>query len=276
MVKALKKWFMKRGSVRTTIGALMVLFIAGMTLLSLFWTPCDPELTDLTLRLAAPMKGHIFGCDQLGRDILSRTMVGGQVSLLIAVTAVFGTAALGMILGVVGGFYKGIVDDFVGIIAELKQSLPTFLICILFLSVFGSSIVSMVVVLALADWVSIYRTVRGSTLIEREKDYILAGRTLGARDRRLLFRHIVPNVLPQVMVLATLLIGTTILQESSLSYLGLGVARPYPSWGRMISDGQAYIENAWWCACIPAFAVAFTVTGINVLGDGIRQMTKME
>ncbi len=272
----IKKWFMRRGSVKTTIGAVMVLLIAAFTAVSLFWTPYDPDKTDLMLRMAPPQAAHPFGCDQLGRDILSRTMVGGQLSLLIAVFAVFGTAVLGTFLGVVGGFYGGKIDDGIGVVAELKQSLPTFLICILFLAVFGSSIVSMVVILALADWVSIYRTVRGCTLVEREKDYILAGRTLGAKDLRLLFRHIVPNVLPSVIVLSTLLIGTTILQESSLSYLGVGVARPFPSWGRMISDGQGYIDSAWWVSCIPAFAVAWTVIGINVLGDGARQLAKME
>ena len=275
-MKLLRKWFRRRGSLRTTIGALIVLLLTGMVVLSLFWTPCDPQQTDIYLRLAGPSKAHPLGCDQLGRDILSRTMVGGQVSLMIAILAVLGTALLGTVLGVIGGYYGGVVDHAVGIVAELKQALPTFMICILFLAVFGSSILSMVIILALADWMSIYRTVRGSTMVEREKDYILAGRTLGAREFRLIFRHIVPNVLPQVIVLSTLLIATTILQESSLSYLGVGVARPYPSWGRMISDGQGYIETAWWVSCVPAFAVALTVIGINVLGDGIRQMTKME
>jgi len=276
MKKALQAWFMRRGSVKTTIGLVILVLIGSMVLLSVFWTPCDPELTDLSLRCSGPVEGHPLGCDQLGRDMLSRTMVGGQVSLLIAVCAVFGTATLGTVLGVTGGFFGGAVDHVVGMLAEVKQSLPTFLVCILFLSVFGSSILSMVVILALADWVSIYRTVRGSTLVEREKDYILAERTLGATDLRQVFRHIVPNVLPQVIVLSTLLIATTILQESSLSYLGVGVARPYPSWGRMISDGQSYIDGAWWISCIPAFAVALTVIGINLLGDGIRQLTKME
>lgn len=276
MKKMLRSWFMKRGSGKTTIGGAIILFMFFITILSVFWTPCDPEKTDLALRLSPPVAGHIFGCDQLGRDILSRTMVGGQVSLMIALLAVLGTAVLGTVLGVVGGFFGGAVDNIVGIMAELKQALPTFLICILFLAVFGSSILSMVIILSLADWVSIYRTVRGNTLVEREKDYVLATRTLGATDKRLIFRHVVPNVLPSVIVLSTLLIATTILQESSLSYLGVGVARPYPSWGRMISDGQAYIDGAWWVACIPAFAVAITVIGINVLGDGIRQMTKME
>jgi len=275
-MKWIRAWFMKRGSVQTTVGAAILLFVGGMVLLSLFWTPMDPDMTNLALRNAPPSWEHPFGCDQLGRDVLSRTMVGGQVSLLIALCAVFGTAVLGTVLGVIGGFYGGIVDHIVGIAAELKQALPTFLICILFLAVFGSSIVSMVVILALSDWVSIYRNTRGSTLVEREKDYILAGRTLGATDFRLIFRHIVPNVLPTVIVLSTLLIATTILQESSLSYLGVGVARPFPSWGRMISDGQGYIESSWWVSCIPACAVAVTVIGVNVLGDGIRMMTKME
>ena len=276
MVLLLKKWFMRRGSVKTTIGGGIVLFMGAVTLLSVFWTPCDPEFTNLSLRLSGPVPGHPFGCDQLGRDMLSRTMVGGQVSLLIALCAVFGTAFLGTVLGVVGGYFGGMIDKIVSVFAELKQAIPTFLLCILFLAVFGSSILSMVVILALADWVTIYRTVRGSTLVEREKDYVLAGKTLGATSSRLLFRHIVPNVLPSVIVLATLLIATTILQESSLSYLGVGVARPYPSWGRMISDGQGYIDSAWWVSSIPAFAVAITVIGVNLLGDGIRQLLKME
>lgn len=276
MGKILKKWFMRRGSVRTTIGAVVLGFMAFVTILSVFWTPCDPEQTNLALRLSPPVAGHIFGCDQLGRDILSRAMVGGQISMLIALLSVLGTAMLGTVLGVVGGYFGGWIDNVFGVIAELKQALPTFLLCILFLAVFGSSVVSMVIILSVSDFVSIYRNVRGSTMVEREKDYILASRTLGAKDVRLIFKHVVPNVMPSVIVLATLLIATTILQESSLSYLGVGVARPYPSWGRMISDGQAYIDSAWWVSCIPAFAVAITVIGVNLLGDGIRQLVKME
>lgn len=272
----LKVWFMRRGSIKTTIGCTIILLISFFTLLSLFWTPCDPETTDLLLRLSPPISGHPFGCDQLGRDMLSRTMVGGQVSLLIAFLAVLGTTVLGTVLGVIGGYFGGKIDDIAGIFAELKQSLPTYLLCILFLSIFGSSIITMVLILALSDWVIIYRTVRGNALVEREKDYILASRTLGAKDLRLIFRHIVPNILPSVIVLSTLLIGTTILQESGLSYLGVGVARPHPTWGRMISDGQAYLEREWWISCIPAAAVAITVIGVNFLGDGIRQLMKME
>ncbi|MGI6404393.1 MAG: hypothetical protein ACOX0K_09380 [Oscillospiraceae bacterium] len=135
MKKIVKAWFMRRGSVRTTIGAAIILFVVAVILLSLVWTPCDPELTDLSLRLSPPVPGHPFGCDQLGRDVLSRTMVGGQVSLLIASLAVVGTAVLGTVLGVLGGFFGGKIDNVVGVFAELKQALPTFLLCILFLAV---------------------------------------------------------------------------------------------------------------------------------------------
>ena len=272
----LKKWFMKRGSIKITVGGAIILFVAFITILSLFWTPVDPNKSDLSLRLSPPIPGHPFGCDQLGRDVLSRTMVGGQISLLIAFMAVLGTAFLGLVLGVIGGYFGGVVDHAAGVMVELRQCLPTYLLCVLFLAVFGASIVTLVVILALADWVTIYRTVRAKTLVEREMDYVLASRTLGAKDFRLVFRHIVPNVMPPVIVLSTLLIATAVLQESGLSYLGLGVARPFPSWGRMISDGQAYLGNAWWVSCVPAFAVAITLIGVNNLGDGIRQLIKMD
>lgn len=270
-------WIRRRGAKRVFIGAMIASVVILLVLVSFFYTPYDPNATDLKARMVAPSLAHPFGTDQLGRDVLSRVMAGGRVSLSIASMALLGTTLLGVLTGMLAGYYEGVSDALFNMIAEIRQSMPMMLIMIVFLAVFGSSILTMGIILALAEWVTIFRTVRAKTIQEKKMDYVQAAVANGASNKRIIFKYIFPNVLPSVIVLAALMIGSVILSEASLSYLGIGVTRPYPAWGRMISDGQGYFASGkWWVSTFPALAIAMLVLGVNVMADGLRQMWKME
>ena len=270
-------WIRRRGAKRVVIGAVLASLVVILVIISFFYTPYDPNATDLKARMVAPSAKHLFGTDQLGRDILSRVMAGGRVSMSIAAMALLGTTVLGVVTGMLAGYFEGASDAVFNMVAEIRQSMPMMLIMIVFLAVFGSSIVTMGIILALAEWVTIFRTVRAKTIQEKKMDYVQAAVANGAGNMRIIFKYIFPNVLPSVIVLAALMIGSVILSEASLSFLGIGVTRPYPAWGRMISDGQGYFSSGkWWVSTFPALAIAFLVLGLNVMADGLRQMWKME
>ena len=271
-------WIKRRGSVKIMVGAAMIALILSLVLLSLVWMPFDPNVTSLRTRNLAPSltNGHLLGTDQLGRDILSRIMAGGQISLAIAFLSLIGTSIIGTVAGLLSGYYGGAVDGIFSVSADIRNSMPTTIIIIVCLSVFGSNIIMMAVLLAFVEWVSIFRTVRARTIVEKNMDFVTAARCGGATDMHIIFRYILPNVLSEVIVLTTLLISTIIITEASLSYLGVGVARPYPSWGRMVSDGRDYFPDSWWVSTMPALSISILVLGINFLGDGLKQKLKME
>lgn len=274
-------WIKRKGAIRIVIGGVMSGSIILMVLLSLFWTPYDPNVSVLSDRLAGPAilgfdSPHLLGADNLGRDVLSRIMAGGQISLSIGCMALVGTVLIGIVFGLLSGYYGGWVDDVLNMIAEIRNSMPMSLIIIVMLSIVGPSVFTLAILLALSEFVTIFRTTRAKTKLEKNMDYITAARSNGASNKRIIFKYILPNIINNVTVLATLMIGTIILEEAGLSYLGIGVARPYPSWGRMIADGQSYFESGWWIATFPALTIAVFVMGINILGDGLRQMWKME
>ena len=280
-MKKFKKWTRKKGAVRLMIGSFMVLLVVLYTLCSYLYPDTAINQMNLADTMSTPgiVGGDMrypLGTDNLGRDIMLRTMAGGRISLIIAALAVVGTAVLGSVLGVISGYYGGIIDNVVGVMAEIKLTLPMMLLMVLFLSVLGPSILTMTFVLAINEWVTIYRNVRASTMVEKNKDYILSAKTMGASDARIIFRYILPNVLPSIIVLSTLLIASVVLSEASLSYLGVGLERPSASWGRMINDGQQYVQDAWWISTFPALIIAFLVIGVNLIGDGLRKLTKME
>lgn len=274
-------WIQRRGAKKVLIGSIMIGFVVLLVLVSLFYTPYDPNKTNIGNRLAEPAflggeTGNILGADQLGRDVLSRVMAGGQISLSIAMLALVGTSIIGVVAGLLSGFYGGIPDHTFNIIADIRNSMPTTLIIIIALSVFGSSITLMIILMALVEWVGIFRTVRARTLVEKNKEYVTAAYCAGATDRHVIFRYIFPNIISETIVMITLLVSTVVLLEANLSFLGVGVARPYPSWGRMISDGRDYITSGWWISTFPALTIVILVLGINTLGDGMQQMLKME
>ncbi len=270
-------WIQRRGAKLVVVGGCMIGFMILLSVISLFWTPYPPNATDLAARSLPPFSaGHLLGTDNLGRDILSRIMAGGTVSLSIAFLAIIGTTFIGSLFGLLSGYFGGFLDNTFSMVSEIQNSIPMMLLVIIFLAIFGPSIITVAIVLAVADWIAIFRTVRARTVVEKKQDYILACKAMGASDARIIFKHLLPNTMTTIIVMSTLIIGTVIISESNLSYLGVGVARPNPSWGRMISDGQGFLDSAPWISICPAIGVVLSVIGINLLGDGLRKMTKME
>lgn len=261
---------------RVVFGGLCLLVMTGVAILAPFLSPYDPDEQILADKLLPPVwaggrPDHPFGTDHLGRDMLSRIMYGGRISLLVGVSAVLVSGTVGVIVGLLSGFYGGRLDTIVMRSADIQLAFPQILLVILILVVLGRSLLAIVVVLALSDWVIYARLVRGRILVEKHREYVEAARAIGASDTRILFRHLLPNVLPLIIVLATLQLALMILLESTLSFLGLGIQPPTSSWGRMLNDGQPYMAIAWWVSTLPGIAIVMTVIGANFLGEGLRE-----
>lgn len=269
-----------RGSAKILAGCILVGLV--LLLVAYSWViPIDPLRQVLTERLRPPLffggtTAHILGTDQLGRDMLSRLMYGGRVDLAIALLAIVLSVSLGVVLGLCAAFYGRALDAFLTMAAAVQLALPTVLVIVLLLALLGPSIVTIALILAVSDWVLYARIVRGRAISELARDYIVAARLVGNSDARLIFRHILPNVASTISVLATVSLGHVVLFQASLSYLGLGVQRPYAAWGRMVSEGQAYLSDGWWMSTFPALAIGVLVVGVNLLGDGLRERWKME
>lgn len=266
---------------KVAVGATLVGLMIALTLVAPVVSPYDPNKQALGDRLQPPIVSggtwsHSLGTDNLGRDMLSRIMVGGRISLLIGFSAVLVSGTVGITLGLVGGYFQGRVDALIMRGADVQLAFPQLLLVILVLVIFGRSIAAIVIVLALADWVIYARMVRGRLMVEREKEYVEAARAIGASSRRIILRHLLPNIAPIVVVIATLQLGVMILLESSLSYVGIGVEPPTSSWGRMLNDGQPYMAIAWWASTLPGIAIFLTVLGINFLGDGLKEAIGIE
>lgn len=237
--------------------------------------PFDPLSQSLDQRLSPPAvfggsTGHLLGTDELGRDILSRLMFGAGVSLIIGVTAVVISGVLGTAAGVVAGFYGGLIDELIMRLADLRMALPFILLVIVTIVVFGPGLLNVVVILGLTGWVPYARVVRGQVLSLRTREFVLAARTVGASDGRLMFRHILPNTLASAIVIGSLELANVILIESSLGFLGLGVQPPTPSWGNMLGSARDYVLSNWWLATLPGLAIFLTAISINLVGDWLR------
>ena len=271
------KWIKRRGAMRVVVGGTMCMIIVLLVVMSVFWTPYDPLVGELKAKNLAPCLAHIFGTDTLGRDVFSRVLAGGRISLSICALALVGTTTLGVVFGLIAGYYGGIFDTITNMLAEIRQSMPMMLIMIVALAIMGPSLLNMAIILAFADWIMIFRTVRAKTMVEKNQDYVAAAKANGASNARILFKYILPNVLPSIVIITALLISSVILSEASLSYLGIGVTRPNPSWGRMVSDGEsAFTTGGWWMSTFPALAIAVFVFGVNILADGLRETWKVE
>lgn len=231
----------------------------------------DANFQDLAARRLPPLTdGHLFGTDQLGRDLLSRVLHGGQVSLTIGVLAVLVSGAIGVILGAAAGYYGGWVDTIVSRILEAQMSLPLLMMLLLVVALFGPSIPVITFVIAIAQWPEVARLTRSMVLVEREKPYVSAARILGLHKVKILIQHIIPNVIKQATLVVLLLLAQAVLLESALSFLGAGPQRPFATWGRIISDGQDYITTSWWMVTLPGLVIVLMVVGVNLLGDGLR------
>jgi peptide/nickel transport system permease protein len=213
---------------------------------------------------------HPLGTDQLGRDILSRTIHGARLSLAVGCVAVVIAGTLGVTLGLVAGFYRGVLDRLLMRLADIQLGMPFMLLAVLIIAIFGASVRNLVVVLAVGGWVIYARVVRVQVLSLRERSFVESARALGASDLRIVARHILPNVVPSVTVLASFAVAQNIVLESALSFLGLGAGPRTPSWGGMLADSRAYLATAWWLAAMPGVAIMLTVLSINTVGDWLR------
>jgi peptide/nickel transport system permease protein len=235
----------------------------------------DVDAQAITSRFLPPLSGgHLFGTDQLGRDILSRVLHGGQVSLTIGVLAVVISGLVGVVLGALAGFFGGWVDAVVSRLIEAQLSLPLLMMLLLVVALFGPSVPVITFVIAIAQGAEPARLTRSLVLVEREKPYVQAAKVLGLPQITTLVKHIIPNVINQVIVVVLLLLATAVLMESALSFLGAGPQRPFATWGRIISDGQDFITTSWWIVTLPGAVIATLVVGVNLLADGLRDRVR--
>lgn len=236
----------------------------------------NPVRSDLAARLIPPtwafadFAGHPLGTDQLGRDILSRIIYGSRVTLSVGLAAVVLGGFIGVMLGLVAGFFGGLTDRILMRLADMQLSLPLMLLALLVVAALGPSLRNLIIVLALTGWVRYARIIRGQVLSLREREFILSARAIGASPLRIMLRHILPNVLTPALVVATLELARVIVMEAALSFLGLGVQPPSPSWGRMLAEGRTLISSAWWITAFPGVAILLTVLSVNLVGDWLR------
>ncbi len=232
--------------------------------------PYDPTDQDLLAPLQAPSWSHPFGTDEVGRDILSRLIFGARISLSVGLISVGIAGAGGVALGLVSGFYGGRIEEVILRAMDLMLAFPGILLALAIVAVLGPGLFNVMVAVGLSDIPSFTRLTRGQTLAIREMDYVSGARAIGCPNGRVLWRYILPNVLPALIVLATLRVATAILTASGLSFLGLGAQPPTPEWGAMLALGRTFLRQAWWITTFPGLAIMVTVLGINMLGDGLR------
>ena len=256
-------------------GSSIVLFIALMGLLAPL-IAADPYKTDLSNRLAPPSPEHPFGTDQLGRDLFSRVVHGARVSLLVAITISVISMSLGCLIGAVSGYAGGYIDDVIGRIIDVFLSIPELIFNIALVGIlcvsFGASTWNVILAIVITNWVSYARITRGIVLSLKEREFVISAVAMGASNFWILFRHIIPNAMGSIIVLATLNVGNIIMTIASLGFLGLGIQPPTPEWGQILNSGKNYITTAPWIATFPGLAIMFAVLGFNLLGDGLRDV----
>jgi peptide/nickel transport system permease protein len=275
-----REWFALLGRlVRRRTALFGMLVVAAVVLTAVFApvvSPFDPLAQDISQRLREPGwqdpqgRVHPLGTDHLGRDILARIIYGSRIALLVGLAAVAISGLLGMAIGLIAGYFGGRVDDFFMRLADVQLAFPFILLAIAVIGVLGPSLTNIIVVIGVSSWVVYARVVRSEVLSIREREFVQAAIALGSRDGRVLARHVLPNTFTPWLVVATLDMARVIVIESALSFLGLGVQPPTPTWGGMLADGRVYLSTAWWLATFPGLAILITVLGINLFGDGLR------
>jgi peptide/nickel transport system permease protein len=264
----------RRGQTRLVkLGAAIVIVGAVAALVGPALTPFDPTGQELAMRLTGPSRTHPLGLDELGRDILARMLSGARISFLVGLTVVTVSATVGTVLGAFAGYFGGVLDDVISRIVDVLLAFPGLLLAIALVAVLGPSLGNVLFALTIIGWVGYARLVRGQVLRAREFEYVQAARALGAGTARILCRHVIPPALPAVVVQATLGMAAAIIGEAALSFLGLGVQPPTPSWGTMLNGGRAHILDAPHLTLFPGLAIALLVLGFNFVGDGLRDLT---
>lgn len=236
------------------------------------FTRASPDQIDILARLAPPSRLHVLGTDNIGRDLLARLVWGARISLLVALVSVGGAASIGVTLGLLAGYLGGWVESVVMRIVDVFLSFPAILLALALVAVLGAGVTSVITALTLVFWTQYARVIRASALAEKQKVYVEAATAVGANSGRIVIRHILPNILSPVIILATLGMGTAVVAESTLSFLGMGVQPPAPSWGWTLAFGTRYLRDAPHIATFSGLAIMLTVLGFNLLGDGVRDM----
>ena len=252
------------------VGFLIIVCIFLLSMLAPVIAPYDPNYIDVKAILLEPSMQHWMGTDGLGRDVLSRMLYGGRISLLVGLVAVGISTAIGILLGALAGFYRGWVDTVIMRMVDVMLSIPSFFLILAVIAFLTPSIINIMIVIGLTSWMGVTRLVRAEFLSLNEREFVMASRTLGAKNARLIFTHLLPNSLTPIIVSAVLGVAGAVLMESGLSFLGLGVQAPQASWGNILTDGKEYIQFAWWLSLFPGLAILITVLGYNLLGEGLR------
>ncbi len=259
------------------IGSIIVSMVILLAIVGPAISPHDPVDSNLRARFQPPgysdeNGSYILGTDQLGRDILSRIIAGSRVSVLVGVTSVLIAGTIGVIYGLISGFFGGFIDTIMMRVADGILSIPFIILVVAISGVVGAGLTTLILILGLTGWVTYSRVIRAEVLKTREMEYITAAYAIGQNQFRVMMFHILPNVISSAIVLAAVQVGVTILAESSLSFLGLGVKSPIVTWGLMLADGRQYINSAWWMTTFPGIAITITVLGVVFLGDWLRDL----
>lgn len=265
----IRKLFKHKGAV---IGAAIILVFILTAVFAPWLTSYDYENPDINAMLQAPSWEHPFGTDEFGRDILTRIIYGSRISLKVSLIAVAVSLVIGTVLGALAGYYGGVVDYIITSITDIAWSFPTTLLAIAFIAALGPGLQNVIIAIALASWSGYCRVVRGEVLSLRQREFIEAARILGMSDSRIIFKHILPNALTPVVVMATLELPKAIVIEASLSFLGLGAQPPLPSWGVILDSGKGLIGQAPWVSFFPGLMIMLVVLGFNLFGDALRDV----
>ncbi|UCD85647.1 MAG: ABC transporter permease [Deltaproteobacteria bacterium] len=252
------------------IGGVIVIILFLIALFAPWLSPYDSGKIDVTRILEPPSREHPLGTDELGRDVLSRMIWGSRISLAVGFVAVGILSIIGVLLGSLAGYYGGWIDSVIMRFVDIMLCFPTYFLILAVIAFVSPSIWAIMIVIGVFGWMGVARLIRAEILSLKEREFILAARSQGARDLRIIFRHILPNALSPVLVSAILGVAAAILTESALSFLGIGVQPPTPSWGNMLTAGKDNIDIAWWLSLYPGLAILITVLGYNLLGEGIR------
>ena len=251
-------------------GGMVVALLFLVSLCAPLITPYHPDAINAYQVLLPPSAAHWMGTDELGRDVFTRVVFGARISLYVGFVAVGIATAIGTVVGLLAGFYGGWTDSVLMRFVDIMLCFPTFFLILAMIALLEPSIWIIMLVIGITGWMGVARLVRAEVLSIKERDYVMAARSIGASDRRIIFRHILPNAAAPVLVAATLGVGGAILTESALSFLGIGVQPPTPSWGNILTSGKDYLEFAWWLSLFPGLAILVTVLAYNLLGEGIR------
>ena len=250
------------------LGIVLIMFL--LAVFSPMLSPYDPGEINIESKLENPCRDHPMGTDNLGRDVLSRMLYGARISLSVGFVAVGISIAIGILVGAISGYYGRWVDAVLMRFVDIMMCFPAFFLILTVIALLGPNIINIMIVIGITSWMGTARFVRAEFLSLKEREFVIAARVLGLSDRRIIFRHILPNALAPVIISATLGVAGAILMEAGLSFLGFGVQPPNPSWGNILTEGRTYIFDAWWLTLFPGLAILITVLAFNLVGEGLR------